>query len=117
MKIKSHIVGFEVPFFDQIKEESQIKLSQEISSKYLNWFDVLSCDLEFIKLDTGNILLLFKLIVKIDPDYTNVDLRNENWDKMTEDINASIDEFLKENDLEYRIWEEDDRRIQQQDTI
>lgn len=101
--LKTFSIGFEVPFLDTEDPQGQVELANDVSERYLNWFDCLKVSLETLELPNTNQLVLFTIVVRVDTDLVNPETLESDWNKMQNDLQSAVEKFLQGRNLTYKI--------------
>lgn len=101
--LKSWHIGFEVPFLDLEDPTGLTELSNKVTNRYLDWFDCQMVELTVKELKNQNQLVLFSIVVKVDPNLADSSSLIDEWNKMKEDLEEICIDFLKTRNLIYKI--------------
>lgn len=101
--LKTFAIGFEIPFYDSQDKTGVNELAASVANSYLSCVDSLESSMSTIDTSTGNTILLYTLVVRVDMDLANPDEFQADWNRMKSNIEQAFDTYLKQRNLEYRI--------------
>ena len=99
--IKTLSVGFECPIVDFKNDDWNTELNNSLIKSDFNFFDILKNDLELLKIQNGNFLLLYTLVVIIDNDIITPQQVEDKWKDLEESTSTSIINYLSKQNIKY----------------
>jgi mRNA-degrading endonuclease RelE of RelBE toxin-antitoxin system len=97
--IKTISIGFECPIINLKSESWNEELLNDLIKPQFKFFDILKNDLNLLKLQNGNYLLLYTLVTLIDNDMIIYQHLNEEWKNLEKSISDSISDYLSKQNI------------------
>lgn len=99
--LKSLAIGFECPILDMSNKEWVSELLLMLNDAYPIYIDILKNELDLLGLPSGNHLLLYNLVAKVDTKSVTRRQLDSDWMKLELDITNAIHVYLSKLKVEF----------------
>lgn len=105
--IKTISIGYEIPSEFDLYNEHAAQFSENVRSKYLEFYEVLKNELILVELPNSNYLVLFSAILMFTQSSLPKDSINFICNKLNSEIATELKDFLDSNGVHNRLIEQE----------
>lgn len=103
--ILSNAIAFEVPFidFNSLNSDDYNKLATDLTDSYLDWFEVLSNDIQLLERSPKNYIFLHSMVIRADYKSIGYYEVKSQWDELKIKMEKLLSNYLSSMNIEYKL--------------